>query len=374
MEAIGSGSVRPVQKRLISLLLLLSVLLAACSQAEDPEPKPQASAKEEAPPPPPEPPKPVLCPLTGLELPAGIDVNRPALGIKIDNHPRARPQAGLDTADIVYEELVEGGLTRFLAIFHCGNAARLGPTRSARLVDPDLLVQYQPALFGYSGAAPPVLVKVKSTGGVIDLVHGSNGAAYTRQGGRPAPHNLFTSSDALRGTKPAQGVMGTPKTGLIFDAAVAVPAVPAAPPVTAPVDPAAPPVPVAPAVAPGNSVSFAYSSGNGVSYTFDPAGQKYLRSMNGAPHRAENQAQLSMVNVVVLKVNVQIAAGTPHITVNGEGDATVLRNGQSFTGKWRRPGLGDQTTLVDAAGQPIKLAPGNTWINLVPSTQTVTVQ
>lgn len=348
----------------------MSVLLAACSQAEDPEPKPEAAAaEEEAPPPPPEPPK---CPLTGLELPAGIDINRPALGIKIDNHPRARPQAGLDTADIVYEELVEGGLTRFLAVFHCGNADRLGPTRSARLVDPDLLVQYQPVLFGYSGAAPPVLVKVKSTGGVIDLEHGLNGAAYSRQGGRRAPHNLFTSSEKLRATKGAQGVMGTPKTGLIFDAAVAIaPPPPPAPP--APVDPAAPPAP-APVAPVGNKVSFAYSGGNGVSYDFDPAGQKYLRFMNGAPHRAENKAQLSAVNVVIMKVNVQIAAGTPHIQVTGEGEAFVLHNGQSITGKWRRPGLGDQTTLVDGAGQPIRLAPGNTWINLVPTPQAVTVQ
>lgn len=357
-----------MQKRLIALLLLVTILLAACSQAKAPQPRPQAAAEEKAePPPPPEPPKPVLCPLTGREVPAGMDINRPALGIKIDNHPRARPQAGLETADIVYEELVEGGLTRFLAIFHCGNADRLGPTRSARLVDPDLLVQYQPVLFGYSGAAPPVLVKVQSTGGVIDLVHGSNGAAYSRQPGRPAPHNLFTSTERLRATKGAQGVMGPPKTGLIFD-----PAVPA-PPAPAPVDPAAPPAPP-PAPPPGTKVSFAYSGGNAVSYVFDPAGQKYLRSMNGVAHRAENQAQLSAVNVVIMKVNVVIAAGTPHITVTGEGEAFVLRNGQSVTGKWVRPGLGDQTTLVDAAGQPIKLAPGNTWIHLVPSPQAVTIQ
>ncbi len=84
--------------------------------------------------------------------PAGLDVNRPAMAVKIDNHPRARPQTGLETADIVYEELVEGGLTRFMGIYHCGDAADLGPVRSARAVDPDIMTQYAPVLFAYSGS------------------------------------------------------------------------------------------------------------------------------------------------------------------------------------------------------------------------------
>ncbi|MGQ0679524.1 MAG: DUF3048 domain-containing protein [Actinomycetota bacterium] len=371
-----------MQRRLLNLLLVLVMLAGACTQKEDPpEPTPRPSATvAELPSHEPSPEARPTCPLTGQESPEGLEVNRPALAIKIDNHPRARPQAGLESADIVYEELVEGGLTRFLAIYHCGDAARLGPTRSARLVDPDLLVQYQPVLFGYSGAAPPVLAKVRSTAGVVDLVHGANGAAYSRQSGRPAPHNLFTSSERLRATSSAQGIVGAPKTGLVFDAAVAQPAPGSATPApgsatpapgSSPIDVVVPPAPVVP---PGRTVSFAYSGGNSVSYSFDDITQRYLRSMNGSPHRDENQNQLSMVNVVVLKVNIQLAAGTPHITVTGEGEATVLHNGRVVTGRWRRSGLADQITLVDTSGLPIPLAPGNTWINLVPSTQAVTVQ
>lgn len=332
------------------MLLVLSVLLAAC-QGEEPEtPRPSAAAVEEPSPEPPPPPPPPICPLTGLEA-GGADLNRPALGVKIDNHPRSRPQAGLESADIVYEQLVEGGLTRFLAMFHCGNAGSVGPVRSARLVDPDLLVQHQPALFGYSGAAPQILNKVRSAAGIIDLAHGANGGAYSRRRGRPAPYNLYTSSDVLRGTPAAQGVQGQPKTGLIFDASSA-----------------------GPPGGPGGIVSFAYSGGNGVSYTFDPATQKYLRAINGAAHRDENQNQLATSNVVVMKVGVQVIGGGVHIAVTGEGEMTVLRNGQAFGGKWIRPAPGDQTTLVDPAGQPIKLLPGNTWIHLVPNTQPIMIQ
>jgi hypothetical protein len=261
----------------------------------------------------------------------------------------------MQLADVVYEELVEGGLTRFLAVFHCQTAPRLGPIRSARLVDPDLLVLYSPVLFGYSGAAPQVLTKVRSTAGVINLVHSANGPAYERAGGRRAPHNLYTSSDALLARPAAQGVKGPPRTGYTFDARVL----------------AGPPAPPAPL---GSAVDLSYSGGSSVNYTYDAAAKRYLRSQGGGPHKDDSGAQLSATNVLVFKVPVQVVGGSAQITVTGEGEATVLRGGQAVQGKWRRPSLGDQFTLVDAAGQPITLAPGNIWINLVPSDRAVTVR
>jgi hypothetical protein len=311
---------------------------------------PAGPASPSAPGPPATPP-PIVCPLTGVDA-GGADITRPVHAVKIDNHPRARPQVGMPLADVVYEELVEGGMTRFLVVLHCQNAPRLGPIRSARLVDPDLLVQYSPVLFGYSGAAPPVLSKVRSTPGVVNLVHGANGPAYHRAGGRPAPHNLYTSSDALLARPAAHGVKGSPRTGYIFD-----PALLAGPPALS-----------------GSSVDLSYSPGSSVSYTYDAASKKYLRSQSGRPHTDESGAQLSATNVLVFKVPIQMLGGSPHVGVTGEGEATVLRGGQAVQGRWRRPALSDQFTLVDASGQPIKLAPGNIWINLVPSGRAVTVK
>lgn len=353
-----------MKPRLI-LLLVVALLATACNR---PTPAPTLSRRPSppaSPTPPPPPPEPVRCPLTGLQPPPGLDINRPALAVKIDNHPRARPQAGLEGADIVYEELVEGGLTRFMGIFHCGDAGDLGPTRSARAVDPDLLVQYAPVLFAYSGASPNNLRKVASTPGIIDLKQGTNGAAYSRRAGRPAPNNLFTSTPKLRSLPRAAGVMGPPKTGLIFDQALAMP--PPVPPASGTPAPA-PPGPA------GNKVSFAYSPASSVSYQYDPASRRYLRFQAGAPHKAASGVQLGAVNVIVLKLPVDRTRSSPEIAVAGTGEATVLRGGQAVQGRWVRPSLGEQMTLVDGAGQPIKLAPGNTWINLLPNDRPLTLQ
>lgn len=326
------------------LLALAMALLGAAPIA------PPASPVAAAPPPQP---AAIVCPLTGVEAGA-IDISKPVHAVKIDNAARARPQSGMPQADVVYEQLVEGGLTRFLVVLHCQDAPRLGPIRSARLVDPDLLIPYSPVLFGYSGAAPPVLAKVRSTPGVINLLHGANGPAYQRSGGRPAPHNLYTSSDALLARPAAQGVKGPPRTGYIFDPGLLA-------------DPAA-------ASPSGSGVDMSYSRASSVGYAYDAASKKYLRSQGGRPHMDESGAQLSATNVLVFKVPVQIAGGTPHIGVTGEGEATVLRGGRAVQGKWQRPGLNDPFTLVDPSGAPIKLAPGNLWINLVPSDRSVTVR
>src|SRR5262245_2320966 len=107
---------------------------------------------------------PPTCPLTGLRPKGGTVPRRPALAIKVENLPLARPQTGLDSADIVYEEPVEAGITRFIVVYQCSEAARVEPVRSGRLEDPDILVQFGHPLFGYAGAVQAVVRKVKRTG------------------------------------------------------------------------------------------------------------------------------------------------------------------------------------------------------------------
>lgn len=352
-------------RRVLALVALCALVLSACGRDEAGRRAAGPGKQEE----------PALCPLTGVE--ARQDIERPVLAVKIDNAPVARPQAGLESADIVYEELAEGGITRFLAIFHCSDAGNLGPVRSARNVDPDILVEYGPVLFGHSGAAPAVLKKVESTRGVSDLRHGTHGDAYRRERSRKAPSDLFTSTENLRGLDEAEGVKGPPRTGLEFDKAVleqpSSPAAKGTPGGTSP---------PAQAAAPGTSVSFSYSgAGNTVRYTYDAAGKKYSRFNGNAPHNAAGGGQLSAVNVVVLKVRVTAGQGidaagsrSPEISVVGDGEAIVLRGGTSVTGRWSRSGLSDRTTLTDSAGKPLKLAPGNTWIHLLPTDRPATVQ
>ncbi|MEO7804640.1 MAG: DUF3048 domain-containing protein, partial [Actinomycetota bacterium] len=302
---------------------------------------------------------PVICPLTGVETSKEFDIDRPALGVKIENSTKSRPQAGLEHADIVYEELAEGGVTRFLAMFHCSDADPLGPVRSARMVDPDILLEYAPVLFAFSGGNPLVKEKISRTPGITALRHGNHGEAYRREKGRPAPSDLFSTTQKLRELSDASSVRGAPKSGLILKAAEPLPAGAA---VTA-------------------TVQFDYSGKtNAVKYTFDAASNSYLRSHGETPHVSVTGAQLSATNVVLLKVRVtqgtiRDAAGnfSPEIAVVGEGEAVVVYAGRSFTGTWKRPSLSAKTQLFDATGRPITLIPGRTWIHLIPQERKVTL-
>lgn len=357
------------------ILVCLLLVMSSCSGG-DPA-KPAASAKKPSPPP-----KPVFCPLTGVETSRDFPVSRPALAVKIENSVAARPQVGLDKADIVYEELAEGGITRFLAVFHCSDSESLGPIRSARMVDPDILLEYAPVLFAYSGANPLVLDKVKRTKGVTDLRHGNHGDAYRRERGRKAPHDLFSSTPALRELSDARPVSGSPGTGLVFDAAATTTATASAPSPGSKKASASPSPSPSPTQTPAALLRFDYSGvSNLVRYTYDAATGTYLRFHGENAHNSASGKQIAPVNVIVLKVKVtegeiRDAAGnaSPEIIVTGSGEATVLRGGSAVTGRWTRKSLSDKTTLVDGSGKPIKLLPGRTWIHLVPEDRKVTVQ
>ena len=136
-------------------------------------------------------------PLTGVVAYTPQDwAGRPALAIKIGNSSPERPQAGLDRADVVYEEIVEGGVTRFLALFLTNQSPRVGPVRSVRTVDHKIM-QPVGGLFGYSGGVPPVISELRETPGVTDVGANVEGGAYRRDGARNAPYNLYTATDQL---------------------------------------------------------------------------------------------------------------------------------------------------------------------------------
>lgn len=361
-EAPGSR----MRIKLVALASLLALVAAACGGEDEP------TAAEVSP----SPAEPILCPLTGEEAPDASAVERPALAVKIDNAPPARPQAGLENADLVYEELGEGGLTRFLSFFHCEDAEDLGPIRSARNVDPDIMQQYFPVLFGYSGANSQVLAKIGDTEGLVDLVHGSNGDAYRRESTRNAPYNLFSTSEALRGLEDAQGVEGPPSSGFVFNEDL----------LQAEAAPEETDSPAADEASPSaesdraDSISFQFSAATQIRYTYDPQNKVYLRFHGETPHNLASGEQVSAVNVIIYKVQivdgtVRDASGslTKDTTVVGSGEAVVLRGGKVVFGTWDRPTLDDNTTLRDRDGEIIELAPGNTWVHLVDANEAVNV-
>jgi hypothetical protein len=293
------------------------------------------------------------CPLTGANTPNGKVVSRAAVAIKVENHPLARPQAGLNAADIVYEEPVEGGLTRFIAVFQCASSDRVGPVRSGRTTDPNVLRQFGPAIFGYSGGVPIVKREVPRAG-LTDVNYDVASSAYTRDGSREAPHNLYTSTVALR--KAAASDAGAPDP--VFSYAIDL----------------------AQKSRKARIVHLPFSGYSDVYWRWNARDSAWLRWHGTVPHMVEGDEQVSATNVVVQVVHVTTssiidAAGnpSPEVDLVGSGRAYVFRDGRVISGRWERPTLDDLTRFVTKDGVEIALAPGRTWIELLPDTVPVEI-
>ena len=290
------------------------------------------------------------CPLTGVE-PGGEVPNRPALAIKVENNPDARPQAGLAEADIVYEEEAEGGITRFMAVYQCENSSRIGPVRSARLVDPKILDQFGEALFGYAGGAPKVRNEIQAFDRIVDLSYTDKRAAaeYEEDPNREIPHHLFTTTRGLYRAAGKEGRGHLPEEVFTFDEEV--PRGKRAREIHAQFNP---------------SVA-------DVIWRYDRGSEIYLRYHGSEAHTLEDGSQVAATNVVVqiverIQTDIVDPAGNPvfDFGVSGTGKAYVFRNGRVIRGTWEREDPEDVTVFLDRQGDQIPLAPGNTWVELYP--------
>lgn len=318
-------------------------LLASCARTTVHKALPRTTLP---PPPTTAPPLPVA-PLTGLLVTA---VNhRPALSVKVDNSPPALPQWGLDHADLVTDELVEGGLTRLMATFQSQDAPIVGPIRSARPVDAALLRELGGGIFAYSGAAEGEIAPVKADSTSTLVSADAQGSAFQQIPGRRAPYSTSSTTADLYAAGTQAGAAAVPPRPL-FTYDTTVPAAPAAVHAILPMSPA-----------------------STAGWDWDQASQAYLRSQNGAPDVLADGTPVSTVNVVVLSVGIGPtgifdAAGNedPLVIATGSGPCWVLRNGKVVAGTWQRPTIADTVRLVDATGASIPLDPGRTWMELLP--------
>ena len=297
------------------------------------------------------------CPLTDTPAPGGTVPQRPALGTKIGNYPDDRPSAGLNQADIVFEEPVEGAITRLVAVFQCQGAPLVGDLRSAREPDVGILSQLSNPLFVHAGGIEPVIALLKA-GALIDknLYEGSNGSAIIQQPGRVAPYSTFVNTASLWALDPTDTTPPAP----IFQFSTSPPAGSVA--------------------GSGTSVHIPFSSTSDVTWTWNSTSNNYRRSYAGTPDKLLDGSQTAAANVVVM--TVQTATGTwvensegGHevlVTPTGTGPLVVMRNGVAITGTWSRSSLTQPATLTATDGTPITLQPGNTWEELVPAGITVT--
>jgi hypothetical protein len=339
------------------LTIVLSLAAAACSSGGGE----RAAPKETAPPPSSttttEPP---VFPLTGLPAPDAAVKARPALVVKIENVDVARPQAGLLEADVVYEEVVEGGQSRLAAVFHSRDADPLGPIRSVRPSDPIIMKPLVP-LFAYSGGTQKFKNQVAAAGMKdIGLETACCARGYYRRPGRSMPHNVYSSTQRLYSLAPP-GMAPPPK---MFDFL-----------------PAGQPFGGAGA-APATLFSSVMGLRTRTAYQYDPATATWKRVSNGTPQVVESGAQVAPTNVIVWFVPYVVSPGDVDpvgepvqvVQAVGTGEAWVLSQGQVVKGRWIKPSAEAQVQFVDAAGAPIRITPGTTWIELQPTGTPATVQ
>jgi len=284
-------------------------------------------------------------PLTGEPLDSADEIpDRPALAVKMPNNSQAMPQTGLNEADIVFEEIINDRITRFAAVFHSQGSDPVGPIRSGRAQDIDLLSSLNSPLFAWSGGNAGVTRLVDSSSLVSLSYVGGYGKSYFRRDGRGgSPHNLFSDTDTLWSHAPED-----------FEV----------------------PTPIFPYLRPGETIEGDKASilevtmdSIDVRWEYDAATSRYLRWQDGEEHMSELTGQVWTDNVVVMFMNYVsgvVDARSPEAQSVGSGPLLVFSGGTVRAGVWSRPDNTAPFTLAtdESGAEPIRLEPGRTWVEL----------
>jgi hypothetical protein len=279
-------------------------------------------------------------------------VGGPVLAVKIDNTPAARPRIGLDAADVVYVEPVEGGLTRLLAVFSRRQPAQVGPVRSGRESDVDLVANYGRVALAFSGSSS-YTKRILDKGRQVNLSFDQDSRGYHRDRSRPAPYNVIGNPKELLSR--AGGSVRPSDIGFRYG-------------------------PMASGGKAATSVAARWPSSR-VTLTWNAKRKEYLVTTDGRADVSPAGRQYGASTVVVQYVTTRKSGNrdvnrqpTPVVTVVGRGAATVLRDGFSWKGTWSRKGVTAPTSFM-VGSQPLTFAPkGTVWVLLVAPGQDVTIR
>ncbi|ADL07685.1 DUF3048 domain-containing protein [Thermosediminibacter oceani] len=285
-------------------------------------------------------------PLTGLNMDKDKEGRRP-LAVMIENEKSARPQSGLNKADVVYEVLAEGGITRFLAIYLGEDAGEIGPVRSARPYFIDFAMEYDPVYvhYGASQSAYSDLQKNKNIYG-IDGIY--DRVTFWRDKTRKAPHNAYTSTENILETARRRGYLKPVylKRWEFNEGEAPV------------------------AGEPLEEFELVYYKNYTVKYVYDEEKKAYVRYINEKPHTDRKTGDPIVVKNIILQfmdTRVIDSEGRLAIKTTGSGTGYYISNGSYTRIKWHKPGRFKKTEYTLEGGGQLKLNPGNTWIQILPS-------
>lgn len=291
-------------------------------------------------------------PLNGVQVADEAATKRAVTAVMIENSPDARPQSGLAEADVVFEAVAEGGITRFIALYQNARPSLVGPVRSLRPYYADWAAAFDPSV-AHVGGSPEALTMIRSGNYGVDIDQFFNGSYYWRATDRAAPHNVYTNFDKLDALNTAKGHTSStftfaPRTN---EKAVATPD--------------------------ASQINIDVSTGIfAVSYTYNSKTNSYDRKEGGVAHLDREKGQISPKVVVALKTAISLSSDGSHmsITTSGSGTAYVFQNGTVVEGTWSKDGPKGQLFIKDINGQEIKLVRGQTWITTVGNERNVSWQ
>lgn len=282
--------------------------------------------------------------LTGLPVADEAATKGNVTAIMIENSPDARPQSGLQQADVVYEAIAEGGITRFAAVYQQNRPELIGPVRSLRMYYIDWLTPYDPAI-AHVGGSLYALREVRN-GTHKDLDQFFNAGTYWRAGDRYAPHNVYTSFAKLDALNAQKGyTQASPQPIVRGD------------------------TPISGQTANLISVTMSGPTYNS-NWNYDAGSQTYLRSQAGAPHIDREKGQISTQVLVVLKQQMDTVmedGWRENYHTSGSGDAVVFANGKAAEVIWHKQDMRTQLSFTNKSdGKAFALPRGKTWISAVP--------
>jgi hypothetical protein len=292
----------------------------------------------------PPPPPPPVDALTGGPLNEG-----PVIAVKIDNTSAGLPQYGIADADITYVEQVEGGLTRLMPVFHTTLSADVGPVRSVRTTDAELLPAFGVPALVFSGGGGVPLAAIADT--PVIQVAAEQGAGGFWRGPGTAPYNLH--ADLTQVLANTTGLSPARSIGMTF--AATDPKVDAAPPAA--------------------SVTVRFEAAR---MGFGWTGSNYQVYRSDTPVEDADGRSIVADNVLIQHVDFQPdgeydSVGSPSFISHtvGSGSFELYRDGKVLGGTWSRPAQDQPFQFLDGGGQSVPYKPGKTWVALVPGTASV---